>query len=147
MGQSLSETVTQINNLLKTHPFNIQTPQGVDVRSYDQIELNGQGKLTMLYYFKNPKTHVVGYTPISSFSYLKNLSIGDTKDLKNEEYAFLINCSSGENCITLPATEILSESKENTIKFHLDTMDARDKCKTAFSHLLDLAKSNKEFKK
>src|SRR5450755_140976 len=132
MSQNFTEIVNYINGILKTHTYNVESPPSYLYHHYRQILIDKTGKLTLLDYRENRKTHVYFDKSILSYSYLKALRIGDSKDLPESEFSVFVNCESGKACVIEPETPILNASKENSINFRFDDSDARDNFKKAF---------------
>ncbi|HEV7423572.1 MAG TPA: hypothetical protein VGO21_00080, partial [Candidatus Paceibacterota bacterium] len=135
-----------MNDILKLHTYNVESPPSYIYRHYTQIVVDKTGKLKLVGYRENKKTQVYFDKAINNYSYLKALSLGENKDLEIGKYAVIANCLSGKDCIIYPETALVTAYKENAIQFLFDDKDARDKFREAFSRLLDDARSKTEFR-
>ena len=147
MSQNLTETVNNINSIFKDHSYNLESPPTYNYRHYRQIIIGKDGKLTLMDFRENKNTHKYFDKTVFCIAYLNDLKIGRDKDLPENEYSIFVDCKKGNACVLEPETPMLNASNDKSIDFRFDDKEAREKFTGAFTHLLELAKSNKEFKK
>ena len=139
VAQDINETVAYINTLFKASTYNFNFPGEPPLYDdlYDKITVDEHGKIECNRFLTDAKTHKTE-TVFQFYAYLKSLQIGHKKDYK-DYFVTTLDCTGYQLCFGGLSVE------RADVYFSISTASNRDKLYNAFSHLIDLAKKNKEF--
>jgi len=139
MSQNINETVSYINTLFKASTYNPSYPNLPSAYDnvFDTISVDEHGKLACVRFLSDKETGKSSYV-FRFYAYLKSLQIGYKKDYK-DYYVMTLDCTGYQLCFGGISVE------RTDVYFSISTSSNRDKLFNAFSHLIDLAKNNKEF--
>lgn len=146
-AQELNETVDYINNLLKLHTHNLHIPELENgSRGFDKITIDAHGRINVQRYVEDEKTGTILSKGQTGYAYLKFLELGTKKDLNGPptEYKLGLQCHSLGNCVTYQFNNEGSRT-QSELWFSVDNYDIRERLQKALLHLLELAKTNKDF--
>jgi hypothetical protein len=139
MSQNLNETISYINTLLKASTYNLVVPEFPSKYDYiyDAIHVDEHGKIEGVR-FLIEKQSGKETNGVMFYAYLKSLQIGHKKDY-SDYYSMSLDCAGFQLCFGGIGVD------RTDVTFQVTTASNRDKLYNAFSHLLDLAKNNKDF--
>jgi hypothetical protein len=138
-SQSIIETVSYINTLLKASTYTLKlqgTPSPYE-NVFDTISVDVHGKIECVRLLTDTKTGKAE-NKFRFYAYLKALKSGHKTDY-SEYYITTLDCIGSQLCFGGIGVE------RTDVYFSITTISNRDKLHNAFLHLLELAKSNKEF--
>ena len=139
VAQDINETIAYINTLLKasTYMFKIPGEPPLYENLYDKITVGEHGKLECNRFLTEVKT-LKTITVFHFYAYLKSLQIGEKKDY-SDNFVTTLGCTGSQLCFGGISVD------RSFVNFSISTASNRDKLHNAFSHLIDLAKQNKDY--
>jgi hypothetical protein len=128
--------VKQINLILKDHSYNVEAPPSYPYRHYRQIVVDKNAKFTLMDFRETRDAHKFHDKTVFCITNLRDLEMGDSKDLPDDKFSIFINCKNGKACVLEPETAMLNASKDKWIDFQFDDKDSREKFRVEFGQLL-----------